>query len=106
MNYFKTSTGKRVSKATIDRKVRAAKAVKLDMQKHAYGFNFCEDCKRNGSGTRLDCSHEISVDECQKSGRVELAWSVYNIKIRCRECHQKHDKLNIQSPKLESSWKY
>lgn len=106
MNHYWTSTGERVSKATIDRKVRAAKAAKLEQQREAYGYNFCEDCKRNEMGTRLDCSHDISVDECQKSGRVELAWDTDYIKIRCRECHNIKDKLNIQSSKLETSWKY
>lgn len=106
MNYFITSTAERVSKATIDRRVREAKALKLEIQRDAYGYNFCEECRRNSSGTRLDCSHEISVDECQKSGRAELAWDIINIKIRCRSCHKKHDKLNIQSSKLETSWKY
>lgn len=95
MNHYKTSNGERVSKAKIDQMVRLAKSRRLEMQEIVYGYNFCEDCKRNATGTRLDCSHEISVDECQKSGRSELAWDIDNIRIRCRECHQKHDKNYI-----------
>lgn len=95
MNHFTTSTGERVSKATIDRRVRQAKQQKLEQQREEHGYNFCEDCGRSG-GTYLDCSHEISVDECQKTGRAELAWDVDYIKIRCRRCHQIKDKLNIQ----------
>ena len=97
MNYYRTTSGERVSKATIDRNVRIAKAQKIESQFDIYGFNFCEDCRKNSSCVRLDCSHNISVDECQKSGRSELAWDVNNITIRCRKCHQIYDKNNICS---------
>ncbi len=103
MNHFFTSTGERVSKATIDRRVRQAKAKKLEEQKEKYGYNFCEDCFRNDCKP-VDCSHDKSVDWCQKNSCVELAWDVNNITLRGRKCHQKHDKLNIQSSKLKS-WK-
>ena len=98
MNYFKTSTGERVSKATIDRRVRQAKEKKLELQRIKHGYNFCEepDCGINYLHARLDCSHDISVDTCQKTGRAELAWDISNITIRCRDCHQKKDKLNVQ----------
>jgi len=49
------------------------------------------DCLKS-SGVYLDCSHEISVNECQKRGIAELAFDPSNIKIRCRECHNNHDK--------------
>jgi len=64
-------------------------------QKETFGYNFCEekDCHKS-QGVYLDCSHDISVDECQKSGRTELAWDVNNITIRCRDCHNKHDRRN------------
>ena len=92
MNHYKTSEGLRVSKATIDRRVRAAKQMKLEEQKCDLGYNVCEDCFRNDCKP-LDCSHNISVDECQKSGRSELAWDLKNITIRDRKCHQKYDRL-------------
>lgn len=92
MNHYRTSNGERIPKPEIDRRVRLAKARKLELQREWYGFNKCEDCGRNATGTRLDCSHEMSVDECQKTGQSELAWDIDNIKIRCRECHQKHDR--------------
>lgn len=95
MNHYRMSNGERVSKVTIDSKIRTAKAKALELQIDKYGYNFCADCGRNASGTRLECSHEISVDECQKSGRSELAWDVNNIRIRCHACHQKHDKNYI-----------
>lgn len=93
MPRYKLSTGEYLDKKIIDRKVREAKRQKLAQQREERGYNYCEDCKSNGSGTYLDCSHEISVDRCQKEGRAELAYDTGNIKIRCRECHREHDKL-------------
>jgi len=95
MNYFKTSTGERVSKSVIDRKVRQAKEAKLEKQFLEDGYNHCEECGQS-TGTYLDCSHVISVKESQEMGRSELAWDENNIKILCRRCHQKKDRLNLQ----------
>ena len=99
MNHYFTSTGERVSKAEIDRKVRKAKELVIEAQKDLYGYNFCQVCGRNGSQTYLDCSHIVSVDECQKTRRAELAWAPANIQVLCRKCHQKRDKLNLQFSK-------
>ncbi len=90
MNYYKTSSGERKSKKLIDDQIRIAKKEKLEKQFDEHGYNFCEECKRS-SGVYLDCSHDISVDRCQKEGRAELAYSVSNITIRCRDCHMAHD---------------
>ena len=95
MNHYYKSDGTKVSKSTIDRMVRYAKKLKLEQQFDELGYNVCEDCFRNDCKP-LDCSHDISVDECQKSGRSELAWDINNITIRGRKCHQIYDKLNIQ----------
>lgn len=91
MNHYYTSDDERVAKSVIDRRVHEAKGNALDIQFWEYGYNFCVDCNR--SSGRLDCSHTISVDEAQKTRRAELAWDVNNIKVRCRECHRKHDNL-------------
>lgn len=96
-NHYQLSNGEKVAKSTIDRNVRKAKEKKLDEQFEIHYYNFCEECGRNASGTRLDCSHTISVDECQKSGRAELAWDTDNIRILCRKCHQIHDKNFIHN---------
>jgi hypothetical protein len=93
MNTYKLSSGDRINKSTIDFRVRKAKKKKLDIQQQEHGYNFCEDCKI--SSGRLDCSHDVSVDECQKSGKSELAYDVENITIRCRECHLKQDKNGV-----------
>lgn len=95
MGTFSTSTGERLKKSVIDRKIREAKKAVLEQQLLEYGYNFCVDCKAS-SGVRIDCSHDISVDECQKSGRAELAFDMNNIKPRCRECHAKKDNNAIQ----------
>ena len=90
MNSYKCSDGTRVPKSIIDRKVRFAKQTKLRQFFDEHGYYFCEECKVS-TGTYIDCSHDISVDQCQKQGRTELAWDVNNITLRCRECHVKHD---------------
>lgn len=92
MNKFTDSNGNKWTKKQIDKKVHQAKQLKYDLMMDEYGYLFCEDCGRS-RGVRLDMSHDISVDKCQKEGRCELAWDVNNITIRCRKCHQKHDKL-------------
>jgi primosomal protein N' len=90
MNTFQTSKGERISKGKIDRNIRKAKEMKLTQFINEHGYYFCEDCE--AAFCRLDCSHDISVNEAQNSGRTELAWDVNNITLRCRECHRKHNK--------------
>jgi len=98
-NTYRTSSGERVKKKQIDLNVRKAKFKKLNSFMDEHGYIFCEGCKRSDTPP-YDCSHDISVDECQKSGRSELAWDVDNITLLCRKCHAKKDKLNIKSAKL------
>lgn len=96
MNTYRTSTGQKISKSEIDRKTREAKRAKIEQMYERYGYIFCEECRVNEkAGIPLDCSHDISVDQCQKEGKAELAYDINNITIRCRNCHQKHDKTYI-----------
>lgn len=95
MNHFRTSDGDKVTKAEIDRNVRKAKAQKLANYTEEHGYIFCEDCGRNDC-LPVDCSHDISVSECQNSGRSELAWDVENITLRGRKCHQIKDGLDLK----------
>lgn len=95
MNHYKTSTGERIGKSEIDRRIREAKEKKLNLQLEEHGYNFCEDCGRSG-GEYLDCSHVVSVKKCQDEGMVELAYDVGNIRVLCRPCHQRHDKNGVQ----------
>jgi len=90
-NTYETSDGKRLTKTIIDRKIREAKAQKLQDMMDDFGYHFCEMCGTHND--RLDCSHTISVKEAQETGQSELAWDVNNIKIRCRRCHNDLDLL-------------
>ena len=83
MNHYWMSDGELISQRRIDAKIRKAKKQKLDAQVNEFGYNFCEDCGRNGNGTYLDCSHDIAV----KKAEIEMAWNLDNITIRCRDCH-------------------
>ena len=87
------SNGERIFKSKIDNNVRKAKQQKIAEFLEENDYLFCEDCKKN-TCLPIDCSHDISVDECQKSGRSELAWDVNNITLRGRRCHQLFDKSN------------
>lgn len=90
MPTYKMSNGDRIEKSTIDRKVSEAKGLKIEEMMDDQGYIACEDCGIS-SGVYLDCSHDVSVNDCQKNGTSELAWDVKNITIRCRPCHQLHD---------------
>ena len=96
MNTYRTSSGDRVTKKYIDYKVREAKKEVLSDQIEEYGYNFCVECGVNSNNEIIDCSHDISVDECQKSGRSELAWDKSYIKPTCRKHHQIKDKTNLK----------
>jgi hypothetical protein len=91
MNTYKTSDGSRLKQSIIDSLIKKAKAEKLRQQFDEHRYNFCEDCGIS-SGTYLDCSHDESVKKCKENGRTEKAFDVNNITIRCRKCHQIHDK--------------
>lgn len=98
MNTYADSHGVRHPQSRIERKIKVAKAKKLEQQRFEHGYNFCEheNCGKNGSDTYLDCSHQVSVKEAKETGRTELCWTVSNIKILCRKHHQELDKLNLQ----------
>lgn len=96
MNTYPTSDGKRYTQSQIDRRITNAKRAILERQIMEEGHNYCENCHSNGRGTRLDCSHNVSVKKAKESGRTELCWDVNNIEILCRDCHQEKDGLNLK----------
>lgn len=96
MNHYKTSDGQRVTQPEIERRMREAKRQLLQNQIFDFSYNFCEECGHNGSGTRLDCSHIISILRAKQMNQIELCWDVNNLSVLCRPCHEKRDKLNIQ----------
>ena len=95
MNNITLSTGERITRSTFDFRIRKAKKQKIDKMIEEFGFIFCEDCEQNNCKP-VDCSHEIPVSECLKSGKPELAYDINNIIMRGRECHRKKDGLHLQ----------
>lgn len=96
-NTVTCSDGTKLSRQQLERYINRAKAKKIELMVFVFGFLFCEECKVNEKAAgKLDCSHEVSVDECIKTGRAELAADIDNIKMRCRKCHNRHDKNEIQ----------
>lgn len=94
MNTYQCSDGTRLKKSVIDARVRKAKQRKLDKMLADQGYIACENCFKNeNAGVYLDCSHNKSVDQCQKEGKSELAYDEENLRILCRTCHCIHDKL-------------
>lgn len=93
MTTYKMSNGDRIEKSVIDHRVREAKKEKLRLFLIEHDYYFCEEigCKSPNQGP-FDCSHDISVKECQEVGHSELAWDVKSITLRCRKCHNIHDK--------------
>ena len=99
MSRYRCSDGTLLSKSVIDMRVRISKSQVLQQQIDEFGYNFCVDCGRNTTNTRIECSHDISVDKAQKMGKAEFSYDVKNIHPRCHDCHSKMDGLNIMNPK-------
>ena len=93
---YKTSTGERVTQSQIESRMRVAKQNVLQSQFDEHNYNFCVECGKNASGTRLDMSHDISIKSAKEQGKTDLCWDEENIKVRCRECHAKLDKLILK----------
>jgi hypothetical protein len=95
MGSFTDSLGRKVSKAKVNENVYKAKGRLIESQREEHGYNFCELCKT--SQGYLDCSHTVSVNDCQKMPNIalELAWDeVANLRVLCRQCHIKHDSIS------------
>lgn len=84
MGSFKTSEGERLTKTFIDGQIRKAKTA-FARQRERDGIMYCESC--GTTNERLDCSHIISVNDCQNDGRCEVAYDVDNMQRECRGCH-------------------
>ncbi len=95
-NTHKTSTGERVASDVLDRQIRQSCREVMQEQKDEYGYNFCKDCGKNDRSDIIDPSHDISVKWCKENGLADIAAKKGNITPRCRECHTKRDKLNLQ----------
>jgi len=82
---FKTSEGERLSKTTIDNRIRATKREFLDEAAEEGKGCYCWSC--GSSQERLSCSHIISVNNCQNDGRCEVAYLKDNLQLECLSCH-------------------
>jgi len=105
MNTYKTSDGKRVSQAMIDRKVRLAKDIKRMEFELSHGYVYCEITMLNESNTIIDVSHIISVKYAKETGRTELCWDFRNLRFLSRIQHEKHDaKTNLEREQIYIDW--
>lgn len=95
MNKYLCSDGSKVSQGIIESRMRKSKAELIQIQVENHGYNHCTKCGKS-SGTRLDCSHIISIREAKNIGKAELCWDVKNMRILCRDCHQIVDRLNLK----------
>jgi len=88
MPTYKQSDGTRIEKSVLDRRISESKVEYGELFLDAHCYIFCERCK----GNKYQCSgnassHIISVDECQKSGRSELAYDITNLERLGHKCH-------------------
>lgn len=86
-----TSEDERISRATFDRRISKAKAIKIERMKEDHLK--CEQCDKNEQNCfRLDCSHIISVKDCiNRLRRPEVAYDVDNLLMHCEICHPIHE---------------
>ena len=92
MNTYSDSQGNRYTTPQIERKIKKSALELLEMQFIEHGYNFCESCKQS-TNTYLDVSHTISRKKAKENGNVEVLWSIDNLEILCRKCHQIKDRL-------------
>jgi len=95
MNHVYTSLGEKIKRPVFDRKVNEAKKLRMQMQVDEIGYNVCSECNQNDCKP-VDASHDISVKWCVENRQAELAYDVNNITPRGRECHKKHDGLDLK----------
>jgi len=87
MNTYKTSTGERVSQATINKNIRLAKMKFYNTLRQEGKSAHCNALGENVYGEPVDCSHIISVADCKNYGMVELAWDINNFQPESRTQH-------------------
>lgn len=94
---YSDSEGNRWTTDQIDIKSDEAAKELLQDQLDEWGYNFCEECKRNDCKP-IDVAHyPVSRKEAKETGRAELCWdNKNNMEILGRNCHKKHDKLSLQ----------
>ena len=99
MAIYTTSTGERLEKSTIDSRIKKAKETYLEKFIDDYLYHYCERSLK--TGVRLECSHIVSVRECQHSGRSELAYDLKNIELLS---HDEHMIIEGMANKAREAW--
>ena len=89
---YQDSEGNRYTTDQIDAKSKKTALRKLTDQLVDYGYNFCEECKRNDCKP-IDVSHNVSRKKAKENGNVEIIWDPENMEILGRKCHQIKDGL-------------
>ena len=69
-----------------DRNVEEAKKEYKEDLIDQIGYHCCERC--GDTGGRLEFSHIMSVDFCQKEGMADIAWDKNNLELLCRKHHR------------------
>lgn len=91
MNHYFTSTGERLTKAEVNRRVSEAKRDLFACLAGDYNL-YCnagiEPDRSDWRTTHIDASHTISVKRCQELRKTELAWDWANIEPMSRYAHQ------------------
>lgn len=80
-NYYTTSTGAKVTQATIRKNLTAT--YKGMLVKY-----ICEAC---GSSKAVDHDHTISQKRCKELHKTELIWDEANMSFSCRTCHMEYE---------------
>lgn len=91
MNTYNCTNGDRVTQSVIDRNIRKAKEIKKHNFIKEHGYKFCEFTGVNESAAIIDPMHIISVDQCKKMGRADLARDQRNLRYGARSYHVEFD---------------
>ena len=91
-NTYSDSNGNRYTTSQIESRIKKASLKKLEIQFDEFGYNFCEECKRNDDKP-IDISHTISRKKAKEDGCVEVLWDLSNLEILGRKHHKIKDKL-------------
>lgn len=89
---YKDEDGNKWTTPQINKKSDQAAKNLLLGQFHEYGYNFCQNCKRNDCKP-IDVSHNVSRKQAKETGKTQLCWDPNNMEILGRKCHQIKDKL-------------
>lgn len=99
MAKYPDSNGLMIEKSKIDRNVAATKKKYLEQFFDEHRYHFCERTERSDGW--IDCSHIVSVDQCQKNAMCELAWDINNLELLCRD---EHNKIEVWANSTRLAW--